>query len=67
MDFDACMVMEYRMSQACMAGREFYEGVRAMLVDKDRAPNWQPAALEDVTEDMVEAYFAPLGDKDLVL
>jgi len=67
MDFDACMVMEYRMSQACMAGREFYEGVRAMLVDKDRTPKWIPSALEDVTDEMVNGYFAPLGDKDLVL
>ena len=67
MDFNACMVMEYRMSQACMAGREFYEGVRAMLVDKDRSPKWEPDALTAVTEDMVNAYFAPLGGKDLVL
>lgn len=67
MDFNACMVMEYRMSQACMAGREFFEGVRAMLVDKDRTPIWDPASLDAVTEDMVEAYFEPLGDKDLVL
>lgn len=67
MTFDDCMIMEYRLSQACMAGREFFEGVRAMLIDKDRAPKWEPQNLSDVTDEMIEAHFAPLGENDLVL
>ncbi|ONL99740.1 3-hydroxyisobutyryl-CoA hydrolase-like protein 2 mitochondrial [Zea mays] len=43
---------------------EFCEGVRARLVDKDFTPKWDPPALEYVTNDMVDAYFAPLGDSE---
>jgi 3-hydroxyisobutyryl-CoA hydrolase len=53
--------MEYRMSQSCMRpGSDFYEGIRAVLVDKDHAPVWNPASLKDVTDEMIESYFAPL-------
>jgi enoyl-CoA hydratase/carnithine racemase len=57
--------MEYRMSQAFMKeGSDFYRGVRATLIDKDGKPEWSPARLEDVTKDMVESYFAPLGEDE---
>ena len=65
LDFDACMIMEYRLSQACMAGEDFYEGIRALLVDKDREPKWNPARLAEVDEAEIEAMFAPLGEHDL--
>ena len=39
---------------------DFREGVRAVIVDKDNAPRWDPATLEDVTEAMLDAIFAPL-------
>ncbi|MDP6953923.1 MAG: enoyl-CoA hydratase/isomerase family protein [Alphaproteobacteria bacterium] len=65
LDFDANMVMEYRLCQRFMAGHDFAEGVRALLIDKDNAPAWQPANLEAVTDDAIEAYFAPLGARDL--
>jgi len=65
LDFDAAMVVEYRLSQAFMAGPDFYEGIRARLVDKDQKPAWTPATLAEVTPNMVEAHFAPLGDRDL--
>ena len=38
-----------------------------MLIDRDQAPKWQPARLEDVSEAMVDAYFAPLGADELEL
>jgi enoyl-CoA hydratase len=60
LEFEDCMVMEYRLVQAFMADRDFFEGVRAVLIDKDNRPNWQPATLADVTPAMVEAYFRPL-------
>jgi enoyl-CoA hydratase len=41
-------------------GKDFYEGIRAVVVDKDNAPKWQPASLEDVSEVMVAEHFAPL-------
>uniref|UniRef100_A0A3B3SA23 3-hydroxyisobutyryl-CoA hydrolase n=1 Tax=Paramormyrops kingsleyae TaxID=1676925 RepID=A0A3B3SA23_9TELE len=61
------LVMEYRLSQACMKGNDFYEGVRAVLVDRDQSPRWQPASLEGVTEQFLEGCFAPLGEHDLRL
>ncbi|ACI98752.1 enoyl-CoA hydratase/isomerase family protein [Rhodospirillum centenum] len=66
LDFDACMQLEYRMTQAFMAGHDFYEGIRAVLVDKDRTPRWQPATLAEVTEEMVNRHFAPVGTRELV-
>ncbi|XP_062259169.1 3-hydroxyisobutyryl-CoA hydrolase, mitochondrial isoform X1 [Platichthys flesus] len=59
------LVMEYRLGQACMRGCDFYEGVRAVLVDKDQSPKWSPSTLEEVSEQSVEQCFSSLGDKDL--
>lgn len=66
MPFAQVMTMEYRLSQACMKGRDFYEGIRAALIDKDRQPKWSPATVADVQDNDVEAYFQSLGDKDLI-
>lgn len=52
---------EYRMARACLEGRDFFEGIRAAVIDKDRCPRWNPARIEDVTEAMVDGYFAPRG------
>ncbi|XP_038645080.1 3-hydroxyisobutyryl-CoA hydrolase, mitochondrial isoform X1 [Scyliorhinus canicula] len=61
------LVMEYRLSQACMKGHDFYEGVRAVLIDKDQSPKWKPATLEEVTEEYLKSCFKPLGNKELKL
>ncbi|XP_074550272.1 3-hydroxyisobutyryl-CoA hydrolase, mitochondrial [Halichoeres trimaculatus] len=61
------LVMEYRLTQACMKGFDFYEGVRAVLVDKDHSPKWNPSTLEEVSDQAVDQWFSPLGDKDLTL
>lgn len=61
------LVMEYRLSQACMRGCDFYEGVRAVLVDKDQNPKWNPPTLEEVSDQMVEQCLSSLGEKDLTL
>jgi enoyl-CoA hydratase len=66
LDFDACMTMEYRLSQFCMADHDFYEGIRAVLVDKDHAPSWQPATAAEVDDARIARAFDPLGDRDLV-
>ncbi|XP_015232470.1 3-hydroxyisobutyryl-CoA hydrolase, mitochondrial isoform X2 [Cyprinodon tularosa] len=59
------LVMEYRLSQACMRGHDFYEGVRAVLIDKDQNPRWNPSALGEVSDQYVDECFASLGEKDL--
>lgn len=65
LDFDACMKLEFRLTNRFMAGHDFYEGVRAVVIDKDQAPKWEPATLKAVTDDMVRAYFASLGPEEL--
>ncbi len=55
LDFDNCLLMEYRLSQSVLAGRDFYEGVRAQLVDKDRKPKWHPAALDAVDDSAIDS------------
>jgi enoyl-CoA hydratase/carnithine racemase len=60
--------MEFRMTQSLMKeDSDFYEGIRALLVDKDNTPKWNPPRLEDVTDEMVQSYFSHLGDDELVL
>ena len=66
-DFDACMTMEYRILSHILDGHDFYEGVRAVLVDKDNAPHWQPARLEDVESLAIDRHFMPPQEGDLVL
>ena len=46
-------------------GKDFYEGIRALLVDKDKKPVWSPATLAEVTDQMVERHFESLGPRDL--
>ena len=65
--FDACMQTEFRIVSRIIHDHDFYEGVRAVLVDKDNAPRWQPAALDAVTQDDIERHFAPLGADELVV
>jgi 3-hydroxyisobutyryl-CoA hydrolase len=52
--------MEYRLSQGFMTDHDFFEGVRAVIIDKDQKPVWKPSRLEDVTDSKVDSYFAPL-------
>ncbi len=59
--FEARMIVEYRVAQRFMSTPDFFEGVRALLVDKDGAPAWSPARIEDVSDAAVAAFFAPLG------
>ena len=63
--FDAAMIMEFRLSQAFLARHDFHEGIRAIVIDKDNAPKWRPDTLAEVTPDLIEAHFAPLGDSEL--
>jgi enoyl-CoA hydratase len=65
--FDACMQTEFRIVSRVVHGHDFYEGVRAVIVDKDNTPRWQPASLADVAEADVARHFAPLARDELVL
>ena len=58
------MAMEYRLGGRIITTHDFQEGVRAVIVDKDNAPNWSPGRLTEVSEAAVEALFAPLSADD---
>jgi enoyl-CoA hydratase len=60
-DFDQALRMDYRIVSRICRGRDFYEGVRAVIVDKDNRPQWSPPP----SPAEVDAYFAPLGDGEL--
>jgi enoyl-CoA hydratase len=64
-DLEAALALEYRLTQHVMAAHDFYEGVRAMLIDKDQTPRWRPATLTEVGDAMVADYFMPIGDREL--
>ena len=63
-DFADNMAMEYRIASRVLFRPDFAEGVRAVIVDKDNAPKWNPATPEGVTEDMLDAIFAPLPPEE---
>lgn len=56
---------DYRISLACIAGHDFIEGIRAVIVDKDRKPVWRPAKLQDVSSESVDHYFRTVGALEL--
>jgi enoyl-CoA hydratase len=59
--FTGCMQCEFRIVSRVIHGHDFYEGVRAVIVDKDNAPRWRPASLAEVSAEEIARHFAPLG------
>ncbi|WP_067479417.1 enoyl-CoA hydratase/isomerase family protein [Actinomadura hibisca] len=64
---EAVLDQEYRVSLAALTSPDLVEGIRAQIVDKDHAPRWTPPTLAEVTDEAVERFFAPLGDRELGL
>jgi enoyl-CoA hydratase len=63
LDFAECMRTEFRIVSRVVRGHDFYEGVRAVIIDKDQAPRWQPSTLAAVSAAEVERHFAPLASE----
>ncbi len=59
-DFANNMRMEYRIASRVLVRPDFAEGVRAVIVDKTNDPKWNPPTPEDVSDDLLDAIFAPL-------
>ncbi len=59
-DMAECMRMEFRIVNRMLVGHDFYEGIRAAIIDKGSQPQWRPASLADVEQADIDAYFAPL-------
>jgi enoyl-CoA hydratase len=64
---EECLVREYAAALEVFISRDFPEGIRAAVVDKDRMPKWQPSTIAGVTPEIVDPYFAPRGAEELVL
>ncbi|MGF7152380.1 enoyl-CoA hydratase/isomerase family protein [Novosphingobium gossypii] len=58
------MAMEYRIGARVLVLPDFAEGVRAVIVDKDQNPQWNPVTPQGVTEEMLDAVFAPLPHEE---
>ena len=67
LEFDDCIRLDGRIASAILGGHDFYEGVRAALVDKDQAPRWNPATLDAVDPGVIEGHFVAPLDGDIPL
>jgi enoyl-CoA hydratase len=63
--FEDNMRMEFRIGCRQVHSHDFQEGVRAVIVDKDNAPKWDPPTLAGVSQRTLDEIFAPLGDGEL--
>jgi enoyl-CoA hydratase len=66
LEFDAAMVLEYRIVSRIGCSLDFFEGVRAIIIEKDYKPLWTPAHLEDISQVEIDSYFAPLNNHELI-
>ncbi|MCB8820945.1 enoyl-CoA hydratase/isomerase family protein [Microvirga rosea] len=65
LDFTDAMKTEFRIVSRIIGGQDFYEGVRATLIDKDGKPHWRPSSLDAVDKAAIDEYFANLGAGEL--
>jgi enoyl-CoA hydratase len=65
MDIGQALQTEFRIVSRIARGNDYYEGVRAVIIDKDNRPRWSPAAIESVHLADIETYFAPLAAGEL--
>ena len=63
--FEDCMKMEFRMVNKVMNDHDFYEGVRALIIDKDNKPSWSPKSIEDVEDGFVDEFYHSLTENEL--
>jgi enoyl-CoA hydratase len=63
---EECLIREYRAACRALRGHDFYEGIRAAVIDKDKRPRWSPARLEDVSDDLVREHLAPAADETTI-
>lgn len=61
-DFKSCMQMEYDMVQTFLTTPDLYEGIRAVLIEKDNNPSWHPKSYEQLSSKDIIKFFEPKGD-----
>ena len=57
MDLKQVFEMEYKISQGFVNHTEFFEGVRTLLIDKDKNPQWKFKTVRDVPQDELKLFF----------
>jgi enoyl-CoA hydratase len=65
MDIDQALQTEFRIAARLAKAHDYYEGVRAVIIDKDNYPRWSPASPDDIQDKDIDAYFAPLPEGEL--
>jgi len=65
LDIDEAMRTEFRIVSRIAKGHDFYEGVRAVIIDKDNRPIWNPTETEALKPADIDPYFAPLREGEL--
>lgn len=58
-DFDSVIARDYQLCAHFIQGQDLYEGIRALLIDKDKNPRWQHGSIADVKPDEIAVYFKP--------
>jgi len=66
LSLEESLAIEYRLVSKLAQNPDFYEGVRALLIDKDNDPHWKEAAIAEISSARLDSYFAPLKDDELV-
>jgi enoyl-CoA hydratase len=61
------LVVEFRLATRMIRRHDFLEGVRAVVVDKDQSPKWEPPSLAEVSEGLLQSLFEPMPGGDLQL
>ncbi|GAA4841501.1 enoyl-CoA hydratase/isomerase family protein [Garicola koreensis] len=64
---EEALAQEFGVTMHALRSHDFREGIRAQLIDKDRSPQWRPATLQEVDEDLVAHYFADVPGRALTL
>lgn len=57
LSFDECNALDLKLANHFIKDTDFFEGIRAHIIDKTRDPRWDPIKIEDVSEEMVDQYF----------
>jgi enoyl-CoA hydratase len=63
LSIDEALRVEFRIAARILKGSDYYEGVRAAIIDKDRRPRWRPGAIDAVGDAEIDPYFLPLADE----
>lgn len=63
LDFEQAMQLEFRLVNMVAKGNDFFEGTRAVVIDKDMQPKWQPASLSEISPQQIDKWFEPLAQE----